>query len=232
MRVTKNKQSIKEWPEDERPREKAAKHGIASLSKSELLAILIGSGTVEDSAVELMKKVLASCGDSISELAKLSTDDLCRFKGIGPAKAITIVAACELWKRRQDDDRDRMARIKSSSDLHNYFQPLMYNLQVEESYVLLLNNMNRVIDHVKIGSGGFTSTIVDIRLIIREALMKRATAIALCHNHPSGNIRPSNEDDRITGNLVSACKIMNIRFLDHIILADNRYYSYSDDARL
>ncbi len=232
MSTVKIKPSIKEWPEDERPREKAFRHGISSLSKSELLAILIGSGTVEESAVGLMKKVLASCGDSIAELAKLSVDDLCGFKGIGPAKAITIVAACELWKRRQDDDRNQLERILSSSDLHRYFYPLMYNLTIEESYVLLLNNMNRVIDHVKIGSGGFTSTTVDIRVVMREALMKRATAIALCHNHPSGNIRPSNEDDRITNNLSSACKVMNIRFLDHIIVAGGNYYSYSDEARI
>lgn len=232
MVAIKTKPSIKEWPEDERPREKAFKHGVSSLNKAELLAILIGSGTVEDSAVSLMKKVLASCGDSIAELAKLSVEDLCSFKGIGPAKAITIVAVCELWKRRQDDERNPLERILSSSDLFRYFYPLMCNLTIEECYVLLLNNMNRVIDHVRIGSGGFTSTTVDIRVVMREALMKRATAIALCHNHPSGNTRPSSEDDRITHSLLSACKVMNIRFLDHIVVAGDNYYSYLDEARI
>ena len=232
MAVEKQKISIKEWPEDERPREKAFKHGIASLSKAELLAILIGSGTVEESAVELMQKVLASCGDSISQLARLSVDDLCLFKGIGPAKAITIVAACELWKRRQGDERDRSKRILSSSHLYEYFHPLMCDNTIEECYVLLLNQMNRVIDHVRIGSGGLTSTLVDIRVVLREALMKRATGIALCHNHPSGSVRPSAADDKLTADLVQACKVMNIRMLDHIVLADTDYYSYADEGRL
>lgn len=232
MADERRKHSIKEWPEDERPREKAFRHGVSSLSKSELLAILIGSGTVEDSAVELMKKVLASCGDSIAELAKLSVDDLCRFKGIGPAKAITIVAACELWKRRRNDEHDMSERIRSSVQLYEYFYTILCDAVIEECHVLLLNNMNRIIDHVKIGSGGLTATLVDIRLILREALLKRATAIALCHNHPSGNTKPSVEDDRITHSLAEACKIMNIRLLDHIVIAGNGYYSYSDEGRI
>lgn len=232
MAAEKQKNSIKDWPEDERPREKAFRHGIASLSKAELLAILIGSGTVEDSAVELMQKVLASCGDSISQLARLSVDDLCQFKGIGPAKAITIVAACELWKRRQNDERDRAQRILSSRHLFEYFHPLMCDNTIEECYVLLLNQMNRVIDHVRIGSGGLTSTLVDIRVVLREALMKRATGIALCHNHPSGSVRPSSADDKITADLTQACKVMNIRMLDHIVLAGTAYYSYADEGRL
>lgn len=224
--------SIKEWPEDERPREKAFRHGIASLSKAELLAILIGSGTVEDSAVALMKKVLASCGDSIAELSRRSVDDLCQFKGIGPAKAITIVAACELWKRRRNDECVEPQRIQSSRNLYEYFHPIMCDLNVEECYVLLLNNMHRVIDHVRIGVGGFTSTLVDIRIVMREALMKRATALALCHNHPSGSLRPSKDDDKLTHDLLEACRIMKIRMVDHIILTDGRYYSYIDEGRI
>ncbi len=226
------KLSIKEWPEDERPREKVLRCGVSTLSKSELLALLIGSGSPDESAVELMKKVLASCGDSIAELAKLSVDDLCTFKGIGTAKAITILAACELWKRRQSDEQSETIRITSSADIYKYFYPLMCDLTVEESYVLLLNNRNCVIDKVKIGTGGLTSTVVDIRIVLREALLKRATGIALCHNHPSGSLRPSSEDDRLTQNLASASKVMNIRFLDHIIFTDGKYYSYSDENRL
>lgn len=228
----KNRLSIKDWPLDERPREKVLKNGVAALSKSELLAILIGSGNAEDSAVSLMKKVLASCNDSIAELSKLTVDELCRFKGIGEAKAITIIAACELWKRRQEDDRDNSYRIRSSQDLYDYFYPVMCDLTIEECHVLLLNNMNKVIDRVKVGSGGYTGTTVDIRCVLREAIMKRATAMALCHNHPSGSLRPSAEDDRLTNNLSSACKIMNIRFLDHVIFTDGRYYSYMDEGRL
>ncbi len=228
----KTKQSIKEWPEDERPREKVLRNGVASLSKSELLALLIGSGNDEDSAVELMKKVLASCGDSIAELAKLSVEELCEFRGIGPAKAITIVAACELWKRRRDDNKGELKRIKKPADIYEYFYPIMCDLSVEEVYVLLLNNSNRVIDHVKISRGGLTASTIDVRLVLREALMKRATGIVLCHNHPSGSIKPSLEDDKVTKSVSEACRVMNIRFLDHIIFTDGEYFSYSDDVRV
>lgn len=226
-----HKKSIKEWAVDDRPREKAMKNGISTLSKSELLAILVGSGNDEESAVDLMKRVLESCGNSISELARLSVDDLCSFRGIGPAKAITIMAACELWKRREEREGEQVC-IASSRDLYNYFHPILCDSPVERCYVMLLNRMNRVIDHVLIGSGGLTATVVDIRLVIREALMKRATTIALCHNHPSGNIKPSREDDKLTENLCQACKVMNIRMLDHIVLTDGAYYSYNDEARL
>lgn len=232
MSGEKVKLSIKEWPEDERPREKVLRCGVSALSKSELLALLIGSGNHDESAVELMKKVLASCGDSIAELSKLSADELCTFKGIGTAKAITIMAACELWKRRQSDEHSETIKITSSTDIYKYFYPLLCDLTIEESHVLLLNNRNCVIDSVKIGTGGLTSTVVDIRIVLREALLKRATAIALCHNHPSGNVYPSAEDDRLTNNLASASKVMNIRFLDHIIFTDGNYYSYSDENRL
>jgi DNA repair protein RadC len=207
------------------------KNGISTLSKSELLAILVGSGNDEESAVDLMKRVLESCGNSISELARLSVDDLCSFRGIGPAKAISIMAACELWKRREEREGEQVC-IASSRDLYNYFHPILCDSPVERCYVMLLNRMNRVVDHVLIGTGGLTATVVDIRLVMREALMKRATAIALCHNHPSGNVRPSREDDKLTENLGQACKVMNIRMLDHIVLADGAYYSYNDEGRL
>ena len=224
--------SIKEWPEDERPREKVLRNGVASLSKSELLAILIGSGNADESAVELMKKVLASCNDSIAELSKLSVDDLCLFKGIGPAKAITIIAACELWKRRKADDGEEAVIIRSSRTVYDYFYPLMCDLTTEECHAMLLNNANKVIDRVKVGSGGYTATTVDIRCVMREALLKRATAMILCHNHPSGSLKPSAEDDRLTKNISSACSVMNIRFLDHIIFTDGNYYSYKDEGRI
>ncbi len=231
MAESEHKKSIKEWAVDDRPREKAIKNGISTLSKSELLAILVGSGNDEESAVDLMKRVLNSCGNSISELAKLSVDDLCSFRGIGPAKAITIVAACELWKRREEKPGEQPC-ITSSLDLYRYFHPILCDSPVERCYVLLLNNKNRVIDHVLIGTGGFTATVVDIRLVIREALMKRATTIALCHNHPSGSIKPSREDDKLTENLSQACRVMNIRMLDHIVITDGAYFSYNDEARL
>lgn len=226
------KLSIREWPEDERPREKVLRNGVSTLTKSELLAILIGSGSVDESAVELMKKVLASCNDSIAELSRLGVDDLCRFKGIGPAKAITIIAACELWKRRKADDIEENMKIRCSQDIYDYFYPHMCDLAVEQCYVLLLNNSHRVIDRVMVGSGGYTGTTVDIRCIMREALLKRATAIALCHNHPSGSLRPSKEDDKLTKSVAAACEVMNIRLLDHIIFTDRRYFSYKDEGHL
>ena len=226
------KPSIKEMPADERPREKAMKHGVATLSTAELLGLLIGTGNDEETAVGLMRKVLASCSDSIAELARLSIDDLCQFKGIGPAKAIAIQAGCELWKRRSSDERPERARILSSKALFDYFHPLLCDSSVEHCYVLLLSSMNKVIDHVLIGTGGLTATVVDVRLIIREALLKRATAIAVCHNHPSGNLKPSREDDTLTANLAGACKVMNKRMLDHKIITDKAYYSYNDEGRL
>lgn len=231
MSETAPKSSIKMWPEDERPREKALRNGISTLTKAELLAILVGSGSAEESAVELMKRVLASCGNSISELSKLSVDDLCCFKGVGTAKALTIMAACEIWKRRAGEELSGPVCITSSKDLYNYFYPIMCDCTIERCYVLLMNNRNRVIDHVLISSGGFTSTAVDIRVVIREALLKKATAIALCHNHPSGSIKPSRDDDNLTQILREACKVMSIRMLDHIVITDGAYYSYNDELR-
>ena len=232
METNGKKLSIREWPEDDRPREKVLRNGVSSLSKSELLAILIGSGNAEESAVELMKKVLASCNDSIAELSKLTVDELCSFKGIGSAKAIAIIAACELWKRRKEDDRDDHIVVRTSQDVYDYFYPLLCDLVIEECHVLLLNNMNRVIDSVKVGSGGYTGTMVDIRYVLREALLKRATGLVLCHNHPSGSLKPSNEDDKLTRSMAAACNVMNIRFLDHIIFTDRRFFSYKDEGRL
>lgn len=230
MEEGKLKRTIKEWPVDERPREKAIKNGISTLSNSELLAILIGTGTPEDSAVELMRKVLASCNDSIAMLSRLTVDDLCMFKGIGPAKALTVAAACEFWKRREGDDISRRKYIKSSLDLFNYFHPMLCDENIEKCYVIMLNSKHGVIDCALVGTGGLTATTVDIRLVMREALIKRATALALCHNHPSGNTMPSRDDNELTKNLREACKVMNIRFLDHIIVAGDKYYSYCDEG--
>lgn len=230
METESPKRTLKELPVDERPREKALKFGISTLSNSELLAVLIGSGTPDVTAVELMRKVLASCNDSISRLSRLTADDLQQFHGIGPAKALTILAACEFWKRREGDDISRTKSIRSSQDLFAYFHNMLCDLSIEQCHLLMLNSRNGVIDSVMIGSGGLTATTVDIRVVMREALMKRATAIALCHNHPSGNTMPSCDDHELTRNLREACKVMNIRFLDHIIVAGDSYYSYNDEG--
>ena len=223
---------INEWAEEDRPREKMMYQGASALSNAELLAILIGSGSVEESAVELMRKVLDAYHNSLSELSKATADDLCKYKGIGPAKAITILAASELGKRRKDESPRERLQIRNSEHIYHYFYPLMCDLPTEECWVMLLNQAAKVIQAVKISSGGLASTQVDIRCILREALMKRATSLILCHNHPSGNIHPSGDDDRLTQSLFQAAKTMNIRMLDHVIVTDGAYYSYADEGRI
>ena len=226
------KLNINQWAEEDRPREKMMLHGVSALSNAELLAILIGSGNTEDSAVELMRKVLNDYHNNLSELGKASIDELCRFKGIGPAKAITILAASELGKRRKEEAVEERRSILSSKDVYECLYPLMCDLPTEECWVLLLNQASKLIDKVKISAGGLSATAVDVRCILREALLKRASAIALCHNHPSGSIRPSREDDLLTKQVAQASECMNIRFVDHVILTDGAFYSYADEGRI
>lgn len=224
--------TITQWAEEDRPREKMMLHGVSALSNAELLAILIGSGNTEESAVELMRKVLADYRNNLNELGKASIDELCRYKGIGPAKAITILAASELGKRRKEEKVEERVTILSSKDVYECFYPLMCDLPTEECWVLLLNQASKVIEKVKIGAGGLNATAVDVRCILREALLKRASAIALCHNHPSGSIRPSREDDRLTQQVNQASQCMSIRLVDHVILTDGAFYSYADEGRI
>ena len=195
--------SINQWAEEDRPREKMLMHGASSLSNAELLAILIGSGSTDESAVELMesavelmRKVLDKYNNSLSALGKCSVSDLCKFKGIGPAKAITILAASELGKRRKDEKQEERKPIRSSEDIYSYFHPVMCDLPVEECWVMFLNQAAKVIDVTRISQGGLASTQVDVRVILREALLKRATSMILSHNHPSGNVRPSADRPR------------------------------------
>jgi len=224
--------SINQWAEEDRPREKMMLQGASALTNAELLAILIGSGNAEDSAVELMRKVLSDYRNNLNELGKASIDELCRYKGIGPAKAITILAASELGKRRKEETVEERRVIAMSKDVYEYLHPLMCDLPTEECWVLLLNQASKLIDKVRISTGGLNATAVDVRCILREALLKRATAFALCHNHPSGNIRPSREDDLLTREVNRAAECMNIRFVDHVILTDGAFYSYADEGRI
>lgn len=226
------KLTITQWAEEDRPREKMMLHGVSALSNAELLAILIGSGNTEESAVELMRKVLNDYHNNLSELGKASVDELCRYKGIGSAKAITILAASELGKRRKEEGVEERQSIFSSKDVYECLYPLMCDLPTEECWVLLLNQASKLIDKVRISTGGLTATAVDVRCILREALLKRASALALCHNHPSGSIRPSREDDLLTKQVAQACECMNIRFVDHVILTDGAFYSYADEGRI
>ena len=224
--------TITQWAEEDRPREKMMMHGASALSNAELLAILIGSGNAEESAVELMRKVLNDYHNNLNELGKASIDDLCRYKGIGSAKAISILAASELGKRRKEEAVKERVTILSSKDVYDCFYPLMCDLPTEECWVLLLNQGSKIIDRTRISAGGLSATAVDVRCILREALLKRASAIVLCHNHPSGNIRPSKEDDLLTKHVARASECMDIRLVDHIILTDGKFYSYADEGRM
>ena len=224
--------TITQWAEEDRPREKMMLHGVSALSNAELLAILIGSGNTEESAVELMRKVLADYHNNLNELGKASIDELCRYKGIGSAKAITVLAASELGKRRKEERVEERPSIFSSKDVYECFYPIMCDLPTEECWVLLLNQASKLIDKVRISSGGLAATAVDVRCVLREALLKRASAIALCHNHPSGSIRPSREDDCLTDQVDKASQCMNIRLVDHVIFTDGAFYSYADEGRI
>ena len=224
--------TITQWAEEDRPREKMMMHGASALSNAELLAILIGSGNAEESAVELMRKILNDYHNNLNELGKASIEELCRYKGIGSAKAISILAASELGKRRKEEAVKERVTILSSKDVYECFYPLMCDLPTEECCVLLLNQGSKIIDKTKISAGGLSATAVDVRCILREALLKRASAIVLCHNHPSGNIRPSKEDDLLTKHVAQASGCMDIRLVDHIILTDGAFYSYADEGRI
>jgi DNA repair protein RadC len=230
--VSKDKLNIKDWAEEDRPREKLEQRGAQQLTNAELLAILIGSGNAEKSAVELMRDVLADCNNNLNTLGKRSIRELESFKGVGPAKAITILAACELGKRRQMQDVEERADLGAPLLIYNYMHPLMQDLDVEEAWALLMNQNYKLIKAVRISHGGISETAVDVRVILREAILANATILALCHNHPSNNAAPSPEDDRLTSRVKKACDIMRIYFLDHVIVTDGKYYSYRDEGRM
>ena len=222
--------TIKDWNEADRPREKLALYGESSLSNAELLAILIGSGTQQKSAVELMRDVLKVCDGHLSRLGKMSIAELMKFNGIGDAKAITIKAAAELGRRRALEHVDDMQQIANASEAYAYMYPLMRDLKCEEFWVILMNNSSRIIKRVKISTGGLTATAVDIRVVLKEALISDATCMIVCHNHPSGSLRPSNDDKNLTSHLVAASRTMNIRLIDHVIVTDGNYYSFADNG--
>jgi DNA repair protein RadC len=228
----KNKLSISLWAEEDRPREKMVMHGSEALSDAELLAILIGSGSTKESAVDLMKRLLNDCGNNLNTLGKKSIHELCQYNGIGEAKAITILSACELGKRRQLEKVQERKRIDSANAIYDYMHPLMQDLATEEAWILLMNQNYRLIKTVRISRGGISETAVDIRIILKEALLCNATVVALCHNHPSNNPSPSRDDDRLTERVKKACDIMRIYLLDHLVVTDGAYYSYHEQGRL
>ena len=227
-----DKLNLKQWAVEDRPREKMRQKGASALTNAELLAILIHTGNTEDSVVALTQKVMASCRNSLSELGKLSVGELCSFKGIGEAKAITILAACELGRRRREEEPLRKPVIRTSRDIYDWFYPMMSDMQVEECHVLFLNQAAKVLDSMRVSLGGLTGASVDVRCILRETFLQRATAIALCHNHPSGNLIPSRADDELTQSVMRACRVVDIQLIDHVIFTDGGYYSYADKGRL
>lgn len=226
------KLTIRQLAEDDRPREKMMLKGAKALSDAELIAILIGSGNQEESAVTLAQRMLSTCGGDLSQLSKWEVEEYSRFKGMGPAKSLSVMAALELGRRRKLQERMERPLITSSVDIYELFHPLLCDLPTEEFWVLLLNRSNRVIGKERISSGGIDQTTADVRTILREALLARATQIAVIHNHPSGNARPSQEDRRITERIKEAGRIMNIHLTDHLIVCDGRYFSFNDEGIL
>jgi DNA repair protein RadC len=230
------KLSIKQWAVEDRPREKMLAKGIRSLSEAELLAILIGSGSLEESAVDLSKRVLASADNNLNELGKKTIEDYQKFKGIGQAKAITISAAMELVRRRKESHPLEKIKVVSSADAAAIFKPLLSDLDHEEFWILMLNRNNIMIDKFMVSQGGLSGTVIDVRIILKKALQaaveKLACSIILCHNHPSGNLAPSEADKEITRKIKEAGKHMDIPVLDHIIIGNESYFSFADEGLL
>lgn len=227
-----DKLNINQWAEEDRPREKLMRHGPSALTDAELLAILVGSGSTKEDAVTLMRHILADCNNNLNTLGKLTIRDLCRYNGVGEAKAITILAACELGKRRQSGKPEERPDLGTATLIYNYMHPQLQDLDVEEFWLLLMNQNHRLIKQIRISHGGITETAVDIRIIIREAVLANATMLAICHNHPSGSLRPSPMDNDLTTSIQRACQLMRIKFLDHVIITDGAYYSYRETGRV
>ena len=221
---------INQWAEDDRPREKFLLKGKSSLSDSELLAILIGSGSRNESAVQLCQRILASANNNLSQLGKLSIKQLTDFKGIGEAKAISIAAAMELGRRRRSEDAIILDKITSSRSVFEIMQPIIGELSHEEFWILFLNNSNKVIQKTQISKGGITGTVVDTRIIFKTALECNATSLILTHNHPSGKLLASDADKDVTKKLKLAGQQLDILILDHIIITETGYYSFNDNG--
>ena len=226
------KLSIANWSPDDQPREKLRDKGTQALSNAELLAILVGSGTSGVSAVELMQMILNDCNNNLSTLGKRTIHDLMQYKGVGEAKAITILAACELGKRRQMETPEERPQLSTATRIYNHMHPVMQDLDVEEFWLLLMNQNYQLIKKIRISHGGISEVSVDIRILIREAVLCNATIMAVCHNHPSGNLRPSQADNDLTRSIHQACNVMRIKFMDHVIVTDGQYFSYHENGNL
>lgn len=221
---------ITEWAAEDRPREKLMQKGTASLSDAELLAILISSGTKEKSAVDLGRELLSIVNNNLNALGRLSINDLTKLHGIGTARAVTIAAALELGRRRKLAGVPEAAQIKCSKDVADIFQPLLSDLTHEEFWILFLNRSNKIINRMKLSQGGISGTVTDVRIVMKKAIEYLASGIIVCHNHPSGNLSPSDSDTRITQKIKDAGSLMDIQLLDHIIISGDEYYSFADNG--
>lgn len=230
--MTNNKTSIKNWKTDDQPREKLRDKGKSTLSDSELIAILLGSGSRDESAVQLAKRLLASANNSLSELAKYTISDLIKFKGVGEAKAVTIITAIELGLRMQSETVISKPKISSSRDVFSLLQPYISRIQHEEFWVIYLNNNNSVVSTMQLSKGGITGTVADIRMLFKKGIEVLATAIIVAHNHPSGKLTPSEADKNLTAKIKEAGNTLDIKLLDHVIVTDKNYLSFSDEGLL
>lgn len=226
------KLSIKSWAVDDRPREKLVLKGKSTITNAELIAILIGSGNRTESAVELSKRILSSVNNNLNDLSKLSIEELTKFKGIGEAKAIAIITALELGKRRHFEEGKLVQKIKSSKDVFHIMQGIVGDLQHEEFWVVYLNNSNTVLAKHQISKGGLVSALVDVRLIYKKALELTAVGIILIHNHPLGKLSPSNSDKELTQKIKNAGAALDIKVLDHLIITEKAYFSFADEGIL
>jgi DNA repair protein RadC len=220
------------WAEADRPREKLLEKGRSVLSDAELIGILIGSGSANETAVELAKRILSSIGNDLNELGKLTVSDLCKFKGIGEAKAVSVIAALELGRRRKSLDKSEKPKIRTSKDVFDVLFSDMEDLAHEEFWVLFLDRGNHILKKQNVSKGGLSGTVVDSRIIFKQAIEYLASGIVLCHNHPSGNLNASEEDKRITKRMVEAGKLLDINVLDHLIIAGKDFYSFADNGVL
>lgn len=223
---------ITDWAVEDRPRERLWNKGPSSLSDAELLAILIGSGTRNRSAVDLARELLALAGNSLNELGRLSAAEIRKIHGMGEAKAVTVSAALELGRRRKLAEASENPQIKSSADVFGIFSPLMEDLPHEEFWILFLNRANRVTGRMKISQGGVSGTVTDVRIVMKKAIESLASGLVICHNHPSGNNSPSDSDIRITQKIKEAGALMDIQLLDHLIITGKDYYSFADNGAL
>ena len=223
---------ITDWAEEDRPREKLMAKGVASLSNAELLAIIMRSGSPEDNAVELARKILADFDNHLGELGKATVSRLKSYRGMGEAKAISIVAALEIGRRRSAGEMIEKKKFATSMDIFMLFHPMLCDLPHEEFWILFLNNSNKYMDMQRLSIGGLSNTLADVRLVMKMAIERLSSHVALCHNHPSGNITPSEQDKNLTRKIKEGGKLLDILLIDHVIVGDNKYYSFNDEGVL